>query len=212
MRRSAAVLAVTVFLAGCSESRQRSSTPTISQPPAIRVSGPPDTIPAGTNLEVRTNEAITSSSGEGRTYSGQIETDIRGSNGDLLVPKGSPVELVVLEAREKSGVRGPAVQLGLRSVTVNGATHLVVSQELEQTSGLGRNRRTAEMVGGGAALGTLIGAAAGGGKGAVLGGLVGAAAGAAAQVRTEGSEVKIPAETVLHFRLDEPIRLQRQTP
>lgn len=118
----------------------------------------------------------------------------------------------MLEAREKAGVKGAAVQLGLRSVTVNGVTHLVVSQEVQQTSGLGRNRRTAEMVGGGAALGTLIGAATGGGKGAVIGGLVGAAAGAAAQVLTQGKEVKIPAETVLQFRLDEPIQLQRQTP
>ena len=74
--------------------------------------------------------------------------------------------------------------------------------------GLGRNRRTAEVVGGGAALGTVIGAAAGGGKGAALGGLAGAAAGALAQVLTAGKEVKIPAESVLKFKLDEPVQLQ----
>jgi outer membrane lipoprotein SlyB len=64
------------------------------------------------------------------------------------------------------------------------------------------------MVGGGAALGTLIGAAAGGGKGAALGGLAGAAAGALAQILTQGKDVRIPAETVLTFQLDEPIQLQ----
>src|SRR5207244_7207406 len=37
------------------------------------------------------------------------------------------------------------------------------------TEGLGKNKRTAEMVGGGAVLGTLIGAIAGGGKGAAIG-------------------------------------------
>jgi hypothetical protein len=96
----------------------------------------------------------------------------------------------------------------MRSVTVNGQTYLVVSEEVKETTGLGRNKRTAQTVGGGAALGTLIGAAAGGGKGAVLGGIVGAAAGAAVQVLTQGKEVRIPAESVLRFQLDEPIRLQ----
>jgi hypothetical protein len=79
---------------------------------------------------------------------------------------------------------------------------------VNRNTGIGANKRTAETVGGGAALGTLIGAAAGGGKGAVLGGLAGAAAGALVQVLTQSKEVKIPAETVLAFQLDEPIRLQ----
>jgi outer membrane lipoprotein SlyB len=127
----------------------------------------------------------------------------------MLIPKGSPAELVVLEAREKSGWKGPRVQLGLRSVTVKGVNYMVVSNELEQTAGIGKNRRPAEMVGGGATLGTMIGAAAGGGKGAVLGGLAGAAAGAAIQIFTQGDEVRIPSETVMTFRIDEPIRLQK---
>jgi outer membrane lipoprotein SlyB len=96
----------------------------------------------------------------------------------------------------------------LRSVSVNGTTYLVVSEEVKRTGGLGRNEQTAKTVGSGAALGTLIGAVAGGGKGAVLGGLVGAAAGAAVQVMTQGKEVRVPAETVLRFELDEPIQLQ----
>jgi outer membrane lipoprotein SlyB len=95
---------------------------------------------------------------------------------------------------------------------VNGSTYLVISRDLQQSSGLGRNTRTAETVGGGAALGTLIGAAAGGAKGGVIGALAGAAAGAAVQILTQGKEVKIPAETVLQFRLDEPLQLQPATP
>ena len=45
-----------------------------------------------------------------------------------------------------------------------------------------------------------------------LGGLAGAAAGALAQVLTAGKEVKIPAESVLKFKLDEPVQLQPATP
>src|SRR5690606_18834173 len=101
-----------------------------------------------------------------------------------------------------------SLALGMRTVTVGGATYLVVSEEITKTGGLGRNRKTAAMVGGGAALGTLLGAVTGGGKGAVLGGLAGAAAGAAVQVLTQGKEVRVPAESVLRFRIDEPIVLQ----
>lgn len=212
MIRSALLCGITLALAGCADSGSRTSTTTISQPPAIRVSGAPGEIPAGTTLEVRTNESIDSkTSSEGRTYQAEISTEVIGRNGEVLIPRGSQAELVVLEMRQKSGVRGAGLQLGLQSVNVSGKRYLVVSKEIEQTSGLGRNRRTAEVVGGGAALGTLIGAAAGGGKGAVIGGLVGAAAAAAMQILTQGNEVRIPAETVLRFRLDETMRLEPAT-
>jgi hypothetical protein len=65
------------------------------------------------------------------------------------------------------------------------------------------------MVGGGALLGTLIGAVAGGGAGAAAGAAIGAAGGAAAQVLTRGDEVRVPPESVLTFRLDSPLRLNR---
>jgi hypothetical protein len=157
---------------------------------------------------VRTNEVITSCSSSGKTYSAEIATDVVTQDGKTLLPKGAPVELVLMDAQSGKGVKGSSVAVGMRSVTVQGATYLVVSEEVNRTTGLGANKRTGEMVGGGAALGTLIGAAAGGGKGAVFGGLAGAAAGALAQILTQNKELKIPAETVLAFQLDEPIRLQ----
>jgi hypothetical protein len=207
MRSTLAIAAAALVLAGCSESRNRTAD-TVTQPPAIRVAGALNEIPAGTELEVLTNEPINSSSGEGRTYAAQIATDVVGADGRVLLPKGSEVELVLLEAKEGGGITGPKVQLGMRSVTVNGTTYLAVSEDVTKTGGLGANERTAHMVGGGAALGAAIGAVASGGKGAVIGGLIGAAAGAAAQVLTQGKELQIPAETLLTFKLDEPIQLR----
>ena len=66
-----------------------------------------------------------------------------------------------------------SVKVGARRYTVNTAD---VQQKGEGS--IGANKRTAEMVGGGAALGTLIGAIAGGGKGAAIGAGVGAGVGA----------------------------------
>jgi hypothetical protein len=92
---------------------------------------------------------------------------------------------------------------------VNGKKRELVTNTSEQRGkeGIGANRRTAEHVGAGAVLGTVIGAIAGGGQGAAIGAAVGAAGGATAQVLTRGKEVRVPAETILSFRLDQPLQL-----
>jgi hypothetical protein len=95
-------------------------------------------------------------------------------------------------------------------VTVEGRRYRVstVDKELESGSGIGANKRTGEYVGGGAVLGAIIGAIAGGGKGAAIGAVAGGGGGAVAQVITRGKEVHVPAETELRFRLDRPLRLR----
>ena len=206
MNRNMAILGSLMLLGttGCSERMSSSRTPT---PSATTVSAGPGVIPAGTNLEVRTNESINADrSVPGQTYSAEVARDIVRDNGSMLIPRGSPVELVVL-SRNVNGA--PELELGVRSITINGQKYQVNTDEVKRRGGegIGKNRRTAEMVGGGAVLGTLLGAVAGGAKGAAIGAAVGAAGGAAVQVLTKGKEVRIPAETVLSFRLDQPMYL-----
>jgi hypothetical protein len=50
---------------------------------------------------------------------------------------------------------------------------------------------------------------AGGGKGAAIGAAIGAAGGAGTQVLTRGKQINVPAESVLTFKLDQPIVLQQ---
>jgi outer membrane lipoprotein SlyB len=71
---------------------------------------------------------------------------------------------------------------------------------------VGKNKRTAEFAGGGAAIGAIIGAIAGGGKGAAIGAGAGAGAGALGEIVTKG-KIKVPAETVLTFKLDSALRV-----
>lgn len=165
-------------------------------------------IPAGTEFAVRVNEAIETDRAGG-TYRGEVAQTIEDQSGNVLVPAGSPAELTVIGASSGGTVGTRTIELALRSVTVHGKTYAIeTAGRAEQgPAGLGTNRRTAEMVGGGAALGALIGAAAGGGKGAAIGATAGAAGGAAAQVLTRGDRVRIPAETVMTFRLAQPWRL-----
>lgn len=201
--------AAAMLLGGCALRQSAQSRTTAPPPgPARASTAATDRIPAGTEFTVRTNEDITSTEA-GRTFSAQLAQDIVNSEGRVLARQGSPASLTVYKVDSPGTVGTASLQLGVSSITVDGRRLNLVSNTAEQRGeeGLGRNRRTAEHVGAGAVLGTVIGAIAGGGKGAAIGAAVGAAGGAAAQVITRGKEVRVPAETVLSFRLDEPARL-----
>jgi hypothetical protein len=163
-------------------------------------------LPVGTELALRTNQRIDSKDVvEGQTFSAQIAEDIRDTDGSIAIPRGSDARLVTRRLEGNGDIT-----LDVESIAVGGRRYRVSTsdQELEnRREGIGGNRRTGEFVGGGAALGAIIGAIAGGGKGAAIGAVAGAGAGAGAQIVTRGKEVHVPAETVLRFRLDRPLRL-----
>jgi hypothetical protein len=164
-------------------------------------------LPAGTEIAVRTNERIdVKDVVEGQTFSAQIDQDVRDTDGSIAIPRRSDAQLVARRV-ERDG----DIFLDVESITIEGRRYRVstADQEIEnRRQGVGGNRRTGEFVGGGAVLGAVIGAIAGGGKGAAIGAAAGAGAGAATQIITRGKEVHVPAETVLRFRLDQPLRLR----
>ena len=165
---------------------------------------------AGTELAVRTTEAIDSSTAVvGQTFSAIVEHDIVSESRTLVVPAGSSAVLVVREISSGGITGSPDMVLDLESMTVSGRRYVVSTEDLERDTGtgIGANRRTAEVVGGGAAIGTIIGAIAGGARGAGLGALVGAAGGAAVQILNRGQDVRVPAETLLTFTLGAPASL-----
>ncbi|HKF64975.1 MAG TPA: hypothetical protein VKB36_00545, partial [Vicinamibacterales bacterium] len=95
------------------------------------------------------------------------------------------------------------LMLDLDSVIAHGQRYIVSAQaERIQSDGQLSNNAPA-LIGGGAVLGTIIGAIAGGGKGAAIGAAAGAATGAGLSIR--GRSVRVPAGSVLNFRLDRPL-------
>ena len=161
----------------------------------------------GTEIALLTNQRIDSKDVvEGQTFSAQIAEDIRDTDGSIAIPRGSDA-LLVTRRLEGNG----DITLDVDSISVEGRRYRVstADQELEnRRDGVGGNKRTGQFVGGGAVLGAIIGAIAGGGKGAAIGAVAGAGAGAGAQIVTRGKEVHVPAETVIRFRLDHPLRLR----
>jgi hypothetical protein len=168
-------------------------------------------VPAGTQISVRTDQEINSASAaEGQAFAGEVTKDVVDSAGDVAIPKGSSAQIVIKSASKGGSIRGASdLVLDLKSVTIGGQRYGVQTEEIGQRGreGVGANKRTAEFAGGGSALGAIVGAIAGGGKGAGVGAASGAGAGALTQILTKGKSIRIPAETILTFKLDQPLRI-----
>ena len=98
--------------------------------------------------------------------------------------------------------------LALRSITIQGKRYDVASSDVVEASS-SRTARSSKAIGGLAAAGAVIGVLAGGGKGAAIGaGWLGATLGTLGQVFTSGQRVRVPSETRLTFRLQQPLLVQ----
>jgi len=162
------------------------------------------TIPAGQSILVRMIDAVDSSKNHvGDIFHASLETDLTVNN-MLVARKGADVYGRLAEAKEAGHIAGSSeLQLELTRMVIDGRDYPLVSSDYT-LQGKGRGSNTAKKVGGGAVAGAIIGAIAGGGKGAAIGAGVGSAAGAGVQVLTRGQQVKVPSETLLEFRLQQP--------
>ena len=160
------------------------------------------TLPKDTDIKVRTDSAIPAKPAANAKFGASVSNDVTDSSGAVVIPRGSRARLVAVS-------NGNDTTLDLSSVTVNGKRYLLTTQDNKSSGpgGLGANKRTAKYVGGGAAVGAVLGALLGGGKGAAIGALVGGAGGAGAQVYT-GRKKEIPPETELSFKLAQDLQMR----
>jgi hypothetical protein len=160
---------------------------------------------AGTELVVRTVEMIDSRNAVAdQVFSAIVEQDVD-SDARVVVPAGSSAQLIIRQVSSGGATGSPEMALDIQSMTIAGRRYAVSTAEvmLKSGAGIGGNRRTAETTSA-AVHGTVIGAIAGA-KGAATG--VGEAG---AQVPTSGPELRVPAETVIRFRLEKPLTLQAE--
>ena len=172
--------------------------------PAPLAPGGEVTIPAGQSLLIRMIDGVDSSKNHvGDIFHASLETDLN-VNGTLVAHKGTDVYGRLAEAQKSGNFSGKSeLQLELTRLVIDGHDYPVVSSDYT-LQGKGQGASTAKKVGGIAAAGAIIGAIAGGGKGAAIGAASGGAVGAGVQVLTKGAQVKVPSETVLEFRLQQP--------
>lgn len=169
----------------------------------------PIVIPAGTTVTVNLGSAIGSKlSQAGQTFTGSVAKEIRvGST--VAIPKGTAVNGTVTDAKPLGKFAGgAALQVRLDSINLHG-DDVAVETGVRTFSAKGKGKRTAVIAGGGAALGGIIGALAGGGKGAAIGMAAGGGAGAGGAALTGNKDIVLPAESAVSFELSQALEIKR---
>jgi hypothetical protein len=209
-----------LLMAGCTKSPDQQAGPDAKSSPSMVESAnnavkkalepKPLVVPADTVISVVLDQTVSSkTSKSGDKFTATVESPVE-VEGKVAIPKGARAEGVVNEAKAAGRFKGGAtLSLTLTTVTVNGKDYEVqTSAAMRSTKGKGK--RTATMVGGGAAGGAAIGAVAGGGKGAGIGALIGAAAGTGGAGFTGNRDITLAAETALDFKLLQPVEIKRK--
>jgi len=165
------------------------------------------TVPAGTRILIRTIDPIdTTKQKTGYRFSASLETNLQVDD-TVVAPRGTTVYGRLAQAASAGKMSGSSeLALELTDIVINGtATPLLTSTY--ELKGKGEGKKTGRKVAGGAGLGALIGGLAGGGKGAGIGALAGAAGGTAVAASKKGEQLQIPSESLLEFRLEQPVSL-----
>jgi len=156
-------------------------------------------IPPGTSIKVRIIDQLSSEESEtGDIFHGTLDEPIR-ANGKVLYPRGADVSGRVSDVHRSGRLSEPG-ELDLILTTVSsGRGALSISVQPTVIKGESHTKNNAGKIGGGAALGAIIGGIAGGGKGAAIGAGVGGAAGAGAAAATGKRAAVVQPESVLTF-------------
>jgi hypothetical protein len=176
-----------------------SAQPVSSDDPMSNVTA----VPAGTEFDVRLQTSLSS---ETATVEQRFEaTTVLDYTVDrtVVVPAGSVVRGFVSSVRQAGKLdRRAGLTLSFDELRVDNRSYrmrAVVTRAFDGKLGDDTAR-----IGAGAAVGAIIGGILGGGKGALLGVLVG---GGGTMAASDGTDVSLPAGTILRIRLDEAVQV-----
>ena len=156
-------------------------------------------IPTGTSIRVRMIDSLSSEKAQvGDTFRGTLDEAIQ-VNGKELYPKGADVIGRVTDAHPTGRLSEPGeLDLVLNTVS-SGTVAASINVEPLVIKGESHAKSNVTKIGGGAVLGAVIGAIAGGGKGAAIGTVAGGAAGTGAAAATGKKPAVVDSEAVLTF-------------
>jgi len=167
------------------------------------------TLPAGTIIRVRVDDWISSDRNiEGDSFGAALDQPIVVSG--WVVARRGQAQTGRVSTVKKGGHGTSQLGIELPDLTLVDGQQLPIRTQLSQTSGGSSQGRNAATVGTTTGIGALIGAIAGGGTGAAIGAGIGATAGIAGVMSTPGKLAVISPETVLSFRLQEPVTVSTE--
>jgi BON domain len=186
-----------------------------AQPQAQQASAPPPpppepqkvTVPSGTTIQVRLNDAIDSATAQtGDVFHANLDNAIQ-IDGETVVPAHYDVQGHVVAAQASGKFQGRALlELQLDKIKVGDKWYNIETDHFKQETG-SRGKNTAEKVGAGAVAGAILGGIFGGGKGAAIGSVAGAGAGGGVQAASKKPDIKLAPERLLTFSLQSPVTL-----
>ena len=166
------------------------------------------TVPTGTSIEVQLPAAITTKTAKvGDRISANLTQDLV-VDGKVIARAGNLLQGSVSEVISGSKKIGGTPTLGLTfdNLTLADGSDTTVTGTVTQVATKSDKGRDTAKIAGGAVAGAVIGHQVDGDKGKIIGGLLGAAAGTLAAKKT-GTEVELPAGTVIGFTLDQPVNV-----
>jgi hypothetical protein len=185
------------------ESSVRASKPA---PPA------PETyvVPAATEIPVRLIDAVSTETNKaGDTFLASLAEPMI-IDGVVLFAKDTSVQGQIVNLEQPGRVHGVAsISLQLTEIQAKNGSPVPLRTEPLSETAKSQKKKDAAIIGAGAGIGTAIGAIAGGKKGALLGGIAGGGGGTGYVLATKGQQLKYPSETLMTFKLAEPLTVTR---
>ena len=167
------------------------------------------TVAAGTSISVQLPATITTKNAKvGDRIAANLANDLV-VDGKVIAKAGALLQGSITEVVSGSNKIGGTPTLGLTfdSIVLADGGDMPISGSVTQVAAKSDTGKDTAKIVGGAAAGAIIGNQINSDKGSLIGGLIGAAAGTAAAKKT-GSEVELPAGTVLGFTLNSPVTVE----
>ena len=191
------------------ETKHKSAVDLASTPPPSTPAPKPVTVevPAGTEFSVKLSKDLTTSTVQpGDVWEGSLASTVS-VGGQVIWPAGTAVRGVVTQSTPTGRLSSGQGSLGIKTTfigqeDVDTAAYVVVGDK--------KGGRNAKIIGGGAALGALIGVLSDNknkNDHALGGAAIGAAAGTAAAAATADTVIKIPADKTVAFSLAGPEKI-----
>jgi len=186
------------------------STTAAAAPKPATPAGPRKyTVAAGTSLSVQLPSTISTKTAKvGDRIAANLSNDLV-VDGKVIAKAGALLQGSVTEVISGSKKIGGTPTLGLAfdSLVLADGSDTPVSGQITQVAAKSDTGRDTAKIVGGAAVGAIIGHQVSSKNGTLIGGLLGAAAGTAA-AKSTGTEVELPAGTVIGFTLNSPVNVE----
>jgi hypothetical protein len=168
------------------------------------------TVPSGTQLSIRLVDTLDSEKNQvGDPFHATLNAPVV-IDDEVVIPQDADVQGRVVDVKSAGRYAGAAsLALELTTLSFNGKTYNLSTNQWTREN-KGRGKSTAGKVGGGAALGAIIGGIAGGGKGAAIGTIAGAGAGTGVATIGKGQQIHLGSEALLSFNLQNSLVVTTQ--